>query len=126
MLNEAKLTIIKLQKDINSLKSHIETLQQQNDNYSLELKAIKNPELQTNQSEHNKNCSRLSQTDNHVSPPIPLEPVVIVNSNSRTKNAVKKKSIQRKMRDLNSSTTSDDSQSLTDDRNSESDNTFNG
>lgn len=68
LLNEAKATILELQEKTESLKTEIETLRHQNQDYSKQIESF-------------LNCNN----DAKVPPPIPLEPIVIVKEN-RSKN----------------------------------------
>lgn len=73
LLHEAKETIIQLQDDTSVLRSQVESLRQQNENYAVTIETLKD-----GVPVHNK-CTKMSQTDDIKAPPIPLEPIVIVN-----------------------------------------------
>lgn len=83
LLNDAKSTIIQLQSDADTLKSHVESLRKQNEEYEKTVQKLKNgaPDIQFTQSR----CTKMSQTEDIKAPPIPLEPIVIVNKTAEHK-----------------------------------------
>lgn len=81
LLNEAKSTIINLQDEIQSLKSEIGKLRQQNQEYVVQIESFHSFDAK-------EKVSSLNQvhTTSEMPPPIPLEPVIIVKeSNEFTK-----------------------------------------
>lgn len=71
LLNEAKATILELQEKTESLKTEIDTLRHQNQDYSKQIEAFLNC----------SNDAKVSPTIDAHPPPIPLEPIVIVKEN---------------------------------------------
>lgn len=75
LLNEAKLTILELQREIESLKSETEQLRQQNRTLATQIDSPKNqPEIISRGKE-------LKPSENDKPIAIPLDPIVIVNDN---------------------------------------------
>lgn len=80
LLNEAKLTILELQHEIESLKSEIEQLRQQNRALVTQIDSSQN---QSNRKTVESDQPKIESGGKESKPPpaIPLEPVVIVNDN---------------------------------------------
>ncbi|XP_055310223.1 uncharacterized protein LOC129573573 [Sitodiplosis mosellana] len=76
LLNEAKSTILNLQDEIKSLKSDIETLRQQNQEYVTQIESFHSIGTKPNSPPLNH-----VHTSSEMPPPIPLEPVIIVKEN---------------------------------------------
>lgn len=77
LLNEAKLTILELQREIESLKSEIEQLRQQNRTLATQRDSPqKHPEIISSAKE-------LKPAGEDGSAAMPLQPIVIVNDNNK-------------------------------------------
>lgn len=96
LLNEAKLTIIQLQDDVNNFKAQVEMLHKQNDNYVMEIKEFKKRNNKTNEIEKSMQTSvvdthetiykyyeETGKPGENTAPPIPLEPIIIVNDENQ-------------------------------------------
>lgn len=73
LLNEAKSTILKLQQETNSLKSEIDMMRQQNQEYCKQIETLQN--------QVKMNTTLVHDTISVNQLPIPLEPTVIVKEN---------------------------------------------
>lgn len=99
LLNEAKLTIIQLQDDVNSFKAQIEKLRKQNHDHVIEIKEFKEKNNDINEFEKSIQTSLVGRHETihkyhqetggsgkNTAPPIPLEPIIIVNYKNERRN----------------------------------------
>lgn len=142
LLNEAKLTIIELQREIESLKSEIEELRQQNRGLAAQIESPQNPaNLKTgiiDQSVIDSGGGELKSAPAPVPMPepapvqaplaqkespaaIPLEPVVIVNDNNKVDSSANRKANEHPNPQIASKNGREQRPSV---QTSESDNTF--
>lgn len=102
LLNEAKLTIIQLQDDVNSFKAQVEMLRKQNDDYVIEIKDFQERHNEINEFEKSIQRSLVGTKETihkyhqetggsgkNTAPPIPLEPIIIVNDENHKNSSLR-------------------------------------
>lgn len=102
LLNEAKSTIIQLQDDVNSLKAQVEMLRKQNDDYVMEIKELKERNNEINEIDKSMQTSLVGAQEmihklhqetgrygENTAPPIPLEPIIIVNDKNERRSSLR-------------------------------------
>lgn len=121
LLNEAKLTILELQREIEALKIEIEMLREQNKGYLMQIESLNR--VQSTQCQPTESQANLLPP-NDEAVPIPLEPIVIVKENHTDDSPNKCTNATDKHQPNPKHTAPHVNHSMASDQTSQSDNTF--